>query len=524
MTTRLTRRTIVKKTVQLGLSTIFSKLLTLIREMLTARYLGVSALSDAFFSAFRLPSSLRKIFAEGALSAACVPTFVEQMRRGGKREVSKTVTVLMFFLEVCLLVGCIVVAFNAGRVMALMFPGWNCAGGERCTLAAPLLRVLVFTLPLVSAGALFASVLQAVHIFSLPVMTQIAMNVLLCSQIWVCARWDLPIFVYAWCIIASSVLVLALNTVIFSRVGFCFSFPNQEAFKATWRILTKFVPCAIGFGAVEINLIIDQIIASYLPLGSASLLRYTYANTRVPLSVFGTVFSAVLFPHFSRIFSYAPKRLSFYLLEATKLIWWVAVPATLLIMVFSNKIYTTLFLSSRFSLENVNEAGVLLAIFVVALFFLSCEKVVLNMFYTFHETILPTIATLMGALANTLLSLFLIPFLGLRGIVVATVIATVMKLALLLWALVRRYNFVLYPRAFTGFIYRTVVQYALVGWGFYLAYLFLRWVVLQLPGNLPHLLLTTVCYWLWVSPLCVAAGFLLYVTRRRFGIRLHFLD
>lgn len=524
MVKRLTRHSIVKKTVQLGFSTMISKGLTLIREALVARYIGVGAIGDVFFSAFRIPSSLRKIFAEGAFSAACVPTFVHQLRAGGKEQVSRTATVLMFFLEIFLLIGCVMVAFNAGRVMMLVVPGWSCGDSERCLLAASLLRVLMFNLALVSAGALLASVLQAAHFFSLPVITQIAVNLLLCGALGICSYWNLPIQVYAWAIIATSILVLGLNFVIFWRAGFCFLMPNKEAFTSMWHILVKFVPCAIGLGAIEINLFIDQAIASYLPVGSVSLLRYTYAFTRVPLSVFATAFSAILFPHFSRVFSYAPRRLSFYLLEATKLIWWVSFPATVLMIAFSQKIYYTIFYSAKFSLENVHEAGVLLAIFVSALFFFSCEKIVLNMFYTFHETMLPTLATFMGALVNTMLSLLFIPLFGLRGIVLATVIAAVLKLGILLFALVRRYDFVLYPRAFVGFLYRTLVQFALVGWGLYILYNACHYVLSRLPGNLPHLLLNTFCFWLWVGPLCLVAAVVVYTTRRRFGIRMHFLD
>ena len=81
---RLTRRSILKNTVQIGFVTFISKSLGVIREIFMARYFGVSALADAFFTAFRVPNSLRKIFAEGALSSAAVPTLVSTVRKKGK--------------------------------------------------------------------------------------------------------------------------------------------------------------------------------------------------------------------------------------------------------------------------------------------------------------------------------------------------------------------------------------------------------------------------------------------------------
>jgi len=69
MSLQLHRRSLQKKTFQFSLFTFISRILGLVREMLQVRLLGVSALSDAFLIAFRIPNSLRKVFAEGANKA-----------------------------------------------------------------------------------------------------------------------------------------------------------------------------------------------------------------------------------------------------------------------------------------------------------------------------------------------------------------------------------------------------------------------------------------------------------------------
>ena len=85
------RKVILKKTGEVGALTLLSKLLGIVREFVMARYLGAGDLSDAFNAAYAIPNSLRKIFAEGALSAAFVPSLTQELRSGGRKAI-KTAT------------------------------------------------------------------------------------------------------------------------------------------------------------------------------------------------------------------------------------------------------------------------------------------------------------------------------------------------------------------------------------------------------------------------------------------------
>ncbi|HBY05816.1 MAG: Integral membrane protein MviN [candidate division TM6 bacterium GW2011_GWE2_42_60] len=524
MAIRLTRGSIVKKTVQLGFITVASKVVGLVRETLMSRYMGVSAVSDAFHVAFRLPSSLRKIFAEGALSAAAVPTLTAVARKGGKEQVSKVLSLLFLVTQVFLMVGCIVASIFAVKVTHFFAPGWGSEVTEKSLMAARCFHILIFFIMTTSSGALLAGALQTANLFSVPIVTQVGTNILMVCELWLCWKYDLPIEVLAWCILFNSIAMLGLTVWYYFRVGFAFCRPDKESIVSMKQILYKFIPCAVGLGVLEINLIIDGQIASFLPVGAVTLLRQTYAFTRIPLGIFATTFASVLLPHFSRIGGYAPRRLSFYLFEATKLIWWVTVPATLLMITFSYKIFYTLVFAGRMTLENTQQLSILLSIFIVGLFFLSLDKIVLNMFYAQHETILPVFAALVSAVVNTALSLAFLSTLGLYGIVLSTVIATGVKIALCLWWLRRRFHFVYYGYALWAFLQKSVLQFACMAallWALYMAcYLLISF----LPGPLALALLWKLWYWFWVGPLCLVVALVMYKTRRLFGIKLHFLD
>lgn len=524
MAVRLTRGSIVKKTIQLGFITVASKIIGLVRETLMIRYMGASAISDAFHTAFRLPSSLRKIFAEGALSAAAVPTLTVIARKGGKEQVSRVLSLLFLTTQICLVVGCIVASIFAVKVTHFFAPGWGSDVTEKSILAARCFRILIFFIITTSSGALIAGALQTANLFSVPIITQVGTNILMVCELWLCLKYDLSVEVLAWGILLNSVAMLGLTVWYYFSVGFSFCIPDKESLVFIKQILYKFIPCAVGLGVLEINLIIDGQIASYLPEGAVTLLRQTYAFTRIPLGIFATTFASVLLPHFSRIGGYAPRRLSFYLFEAAKLIWWVTIPATLLMITFSYKIFYTLVFAGRMTLENTQQLSVLLSIFIMGLFFFSLDKIILNLFYAQHETILPVFAALMSAVVNTVLSLAFLSTLGLAGIVLSTVVAVGVKIAICLWWLRRRFNFVFYIQAFLSFLKKSIFQFmvmALVLWIFYSGCCY---SIQFLPGPLVYALLWKFWYWFWVGPLCLAMAFLMYKTRRLFGIRLHFLD
>lgn len=525
MAKQLTRHGIIKKMLQLGASTFVSKVLGFFRQLLLARFMGVGAAADAFFAAYRIPSSLRKIFAEGALNAATVPTAVSIMHHESRDQVGRFATLLLIIFQTFLLVGCGIVALNADSFLWLVVPGWSGESGLMgYLLAARLLRVLIFFIAFVSAGAIFGSIFQVVNCFSMPIAAQIITNGLLVCELLFCTWYDLTPMAYSLFIVGNSILILGINIIVYYMLGFKFLLPNRAAWRSVGRVLCKFVPCAIGMGAIEINLFVDQAIASYLPEGSVSLLQYTFSFARIPLGIFASAFAMILLPHLARIGARAPKRLSFYLLESAKFIWWVTIPATIFTMVFSYKMYYTLLLSSKFTATHVLLASHALTIFIIGLFVMSLEKIVLNMFYALHETYRPTLFTIISTALNTGLSILFIPFFGLNGIVLAVIIATAFKLMLCVWSLRSKYNFVLYGRAFGRFLFRSTMQLICGSLLFALLYFGGLFLIGYLPAGFAYALQFKYLFWLWVGPICGIIALFFYFTRHFFGIRMHFLD
>ena len=161
----LTRKSIMKKTAQVASSTLISRFLGVLREILTVRYMGASALSDAYITAFKVPNTLRRLFAEGALSAAFVPTVVQKIKAGGKQSVASMMTLGFLVFESMVLLICLLTILYADSFIALIAPGFS---PEQIENSGLFLRILMPFLFFVSSSALLTGPLQAVGHFFIP--------------------------------------------------------------------------------------------------------------------------------------------------------------------------------------------------------------------------------------------------------------------------------------------------------------------------------------------------------------------
>ncbi|MFA6066275.1 MAG: murein biosynthesis integral membrane protein MurJ [Candidatus Babeliaceae bacterium] len=512
---------LLRKTIGIGAWTLLSRILGLIREVLQIKYLGVGTASDAFIAAFRIPNSLRKIFAEGALTAAFLPTYVATLQKEGEVAADKVATITFVILQSFLLLVCVLIGWHAHTIIYLIAPGWSAV--TTADQAAQLLNILIYFIFFISSSSLCASILQARHHFFIPAVGQIVMNLFFIAQLIILTYYHAPVYYLAYGILLNGVVLLTMHIWACYRWGFMHYMPDRHSLLIVWRIVKKFVPCLLSVGALEINLFIDQMLASYLPAGSLTLLYYVNTIGRVPLSIFVIALSTILLPHFAHVHTYAPRRLNFYILESAKFIFWVIAPTTILMSIFSYQAFYTIMLSSAFTLQHVYEAAWLLRAFALGLFFFSLNRILLNVFYAMHETFIPTLIACGAAVFNTGLSMILMMYWGACGITLATSIAEIVKTGLFIMVLQRKYGVVFYGHRFMQTAYRCCAQLCVIGIACIVVYAFLYVCIMQLPIMYKTFLLARYGYWLWVAPLCGFGAFIAYITRRQFNITLYFL-
>lgn len=521
MSTTLHKKSILKKTFQVGSSTLLSRFFGIIREALTVRYLGAGVVADAFFTAWKIPNSLRKMFADGALSAAFIPTLVRVVRKD-KADVNSLMTVSFLFFEGFLLLGCALVMWKADFVLRLIVPGFS---AEQIEYTIPMLRILMPFILFISSGALLAGALQAVGHFFVPAFSQVLLNIVFIGAL--LAGLYLGISVNTFCVfvLLSGLVQFIAHLVVYFRLHFGFG-PIDSTAKQNFKLaLLKFFPVFFSMSVMEINLFIDTSFASYLPAGSVSLLSYANRFMGIPLGVFAVAFSTILLPHFARVGSYAPKRLSFYLLETTKFVFWITVPATIVMIFFAEKIFHTIFLSDKFTIAQVYEAQLILIAFLIGLFFFSLNKILLNLYYALHVTWVPTIISITATTLNFILNYVLMAKYQATGLALATTISSgLVQSILFVGFLYFKYDFKLYAADFFKFFIRYVAQLTLILSIFYAIYRVIENYIATVSSAIAHFLLFGLGFWLWVGPLCGICLCAIYFSRKLFGVRLYFLN
>lgn len=519
----LNKKSILQKTAQVGGSTLISRILGLIREAFLAHYLPLGAISDAFFSAYKIPNSLRKIFAEGALSAVFIPTIVGLEKSGDRKAVNSLMSLSFLVFEGFLLLLCLLIFAKADFVVWLTTPGFS---AEQVEFTEPLLRILIFFILFLSSSSLMAGALQSVHHFWIPAFGPVLLNVVFIAGIALGIWFNLPVTFLCLVIVFGGFLQFVLHLYMYLKLNFSFDKIDANSVKNLKGLLKRFLPVLFSTSIMEIILFVDEGLASYLPAGSISLIYYANRFMGIPLGVFATAFSTILLPHFSRISTYAPSRLSFYLLESTKLIFWVTVPVTILMSFFADKIFITLFLSDKFPMSRVPEAKYILIAFVTGLFFFSINKILVNVYYALKDTFVPMVVSVTVTVVNLILNFILMRYFQATGLAVAmTVSLGLLQTILLSLILFRKHKLTIYPKYFMNFLFRFAIQLVITMIGFFIAYNTLNYLIANnFSVSVANFFTNKIGFWLWVGPLSLLMFYLLYRFKKLFGVQLYFLD
>ncbi len=518
----LSTKKILRKTIEVGIPTLLSRCFGIIREVLMVRYLGASGLSDVFLTAYKIPSSLRKIFAEGALSAAFIPSIVTTIKKTDRSAINGIMSLGFIIFEGVVLLLCALTMFYAEQVVHTIAPGFS---AQQIALAVPMVHILMPVIFFISSSALLTGALQAVDHFFVPACAPILMNSIFIFGIIVCLFFNLSVIILCWFVLLASFIYFIVHVIQYRRLQFSLGYPHKNDFTIFGNIIGKFILCLPSVSLMELALLIDTRFASYLAPGSISLFFYANRFIGIPLGVFAVAFSTILLPHFSRVHAYAPRRLHFYLLEAAKFIFWITIPVALLMGFFAHDIFVTIFLSKKFTLAQTYEAGSILTVFTLGLFSFSLNKILLNIFYSMHATWISALTAFITTAVNIAFNIMLVGHFQTVGLAYAMVIAHSTQTVLLLIILKKYYHFRIYWYPFMKFVQQFFLQLLLLSTLFLCAYYSIRhYITLYASAWWLSFLLTQIGLWFWIAPLAGLFFIMLWYSRKFFNVRLYFLE
>jgi len=477
-------RSIVKAQGIIGFFVGISRVFGVIRDMAFASLLGTSLVKSAFDVGFMIPNLFRRLFGEGALSAAFIPVFTDSLQSEGKESAfvlaNRVITMLTVFLSVVSVAGIALISLYL----------WFVHPGEKAFLAMDLLRVMLPYALLICLVGMFTAILNSFLHFAVPASTPILLNLIMIATMW----WICPLVGNTkqehayW--IAVAVLVAGLVQVGFQLpMLYRFGFKPRASFD--WsdsrirKILVLMLPVALGMGVTQINIVVGTLLAYWAADWAPATLTYAGNVVYLPHGLFATSLGTVLLPVFSRYVTNSDiEGLKQTMNSSLRHLMFIMIPAAVGIMVLASPIIRLIYERGSFTAESTMLTSRALFFYAPGLLAFSLCKVFIPAFYAMKDTSTPVRVSIWAIIVSFSINVAGVIFLPLHykhvGIVVGSVIGETINGVALAWIFTRRSGSPGWARIF-GSISRMAFAATAMGVGVYFTfYRFLPPVVM--PG------------------------------------------
>ena len=414
---------LLKSTGTFGFYTIISRLLGYLRDILIAIFLGTGMLADAFFVAFRIPNTFRRLFAEGTFNAAFVPSYSSEITRG-KKQSNKFANDIFNLLFLGLLFLTIIIEIFMPAFVSIIAPGFV-DDLEKMEVAINLTRISFPFLIFISLASFFSAILNSHNKFAAASAAPIILNIVLILVLIFSKSLDDQLVYYLsyGVSLAGFLQLIFLYKYVSKYYSLKFTFKLKVNYKVKF-FFKKLLPSIFSSGVTQINILIGTIIASF-QTSAVSFLYYADRIYQINLAIAGIAIGVVILPQLSRhIQSRKKNKILLIQNKALELSLFLSLPATIALIIGSEQIVSALFGYGSFNENSVNNSSLALYYFALGLPAFAFIKVFSSFFFARHNTKTPFYISLASVLLNILISIFYFKSLGFIIIPIATTISS----------------------------------------------------------------------------------------------------
>jgi putative peptidoglycan lipid II flippase len=385
-------RGIIGNATIVGLGTLASRVLGLVRDQVTAYYFGAGPIADAFFVAFRLPNFLRRLLAEGALTPAFIPVFSDRLKQEGITGAAAlfrgAFTLMALLLTALTVSGCIF----APLIVTILAPGFA-AAPEQFNLTVTLVRILFPYIFFMSLTALAMGALNTLGRFTVSALGPVALNVsMILAAVLLSPKLETPILGLAIGVILGGFLQLFIQLPQLWRAGPFLKISLKFKDPAIWKMFALMGPAALGGAAYQISILINTQLVSFLPQGSVSWLYYADRLVQFPLGIFSIALATAVLPALAAQSSKGDDEgFKKTLQETVGLSFFITIPAVVGLIVMSRPLVELIFQRGEFDSQSSWETSKALWAYVLGLPFLSGVSLMARAFYSRSNTKTPAI-------------------------------------------------------------------------------------------------------------------------------------
>ncbi len=403
--------------------TLISRILGYIRDILIAIFLGTSIYADAFFVAFRIPNTFRRLFAEGTFNAAFIPSYVSEKiknEKKGKKFADEVLNLLIIILSIIVLLVEIFTPF----IVYLIAPGFI-GDIQKFNLAVDFTRITFPFLILVSLSSFFSAILNANNKFAAAAAAPIILNIILIGSLILSFLLKLDFARQLSFGVTLAGLIQLIFLIFFTKKYYEPSLQFKINITSKVKLFfKKLFPSILSSGVTQINILIGTIIASF----QASAVSYLYYADRVyqiNLALAGIAVSTVSLP----ILSKACKQKNIFKIsdiqnKSIELSLLLSIPAGVGLILASEEIISALFGYGTFSYESVSMTSTALKYFAYGVPAFALLKIFSNFYFARDNTKIPFYISSVIVLTNVFISILYFQKIGFIIIPIATSIST----------------------------------------------------------------------------------------------------
>ncbi len=418
-----------------GSATLLSRIFGFVRDIVFAAFFGAGFHSDAFIAAFRIPNLLRRLFAEGTLIIAFIPVFTDYLKKGGKEEAFNLARSALLALLIILSAVTVLGVILSPVIVKGIAYGFT-DSPEKFELTVLLTRIVFPYALFISFVALCMGILNALEHFAAPALAPVLLNLAMIASVFIGSFLSsdptFHVIGLAVGVLAGGILQLSLQVPFLIQKGFSFFKSTVLIHPGLKKIGKLMLPAILGAGVYQINILIGTFLGSLLPEGSISYLYYADRLVQFPLGIFALSIATAVLPSLSRqaadedinglksTFSYA-----------LKLIFYIMLPSMAGLIVLREPIVSVLFQRGAFGHEAARMTSDALLYYCVGIWATASVSVVVRVFYALHDSKTPVYIAIISIVSNIILSVILMKPMAHCGLALATSLASILNLALL---------------------------------------------------------------------------------------------
>jgi putative peptidoglycan lipid II flippase len=427
----------------IGIATMASRVLGLVRDQVLAYLFGAGNAVDAYNVAFRIPNLVRDLFAEGAMSAAFVPTFTRYLAREGRpaawRLGNHVVNALLVATTVLVAAGLVFT-----EPLVTLFAEDYASVPGKLELTILLTRVMLPFLTLVALAAAFMGMLNSLNRFFVPALSPAMFNV---ASI-LCVIGLMPVMPHVGLppITAMGIGVLVgglgqalIQWPVLRREGYRYEPVLDLREPGLRQVLLLMGPGTLGLAATQINVFVNTVLATGEGTGAVSWLNYAFRLMYLPLGIFGVSIATAAMPGIAR---HAARDdlagMRHEVASGIGMMMALNLPATLGLMVLADPIVALLFERGAFTAHDTAATAAALTWYAIGLTGYSVVKVVSPTFYALNESRTPVMVSAASVLVNAALNVVFVRHFGYVGLAAGTSLTALLNASVLLLLLRRR--------------------------------------------------------------------------------------